>query len=573
MRDQLLALIWLRLTILWRIWTRSTSARAALVVRTVYVLFGVLSVLGASIGSFSLGFFLERGKLDGMALVLGFDAAIFAILIFWASALLTEISRGAGIDLRKLLHLPVSLRAVFALNFLAACMAPGNGLVLSVATGFSLGLAISQGPRMLLIIPLTVIFLLMLEAWCYHVRGWIAVMFENKRRRRVIISVATLCIVLLSQGPMIAQNVFFHNNRHNASSEQVSHQGPSPHTIETTFRRVNLALPPGWMALGAQAVAEHRYGAAGLFGLGMLGVGAVGYGLALRTTLRHYRGVGGKLRKVAPQKAVTSVRAKSIRTAATLPFLSDDLQALVFSTALLYFRHPQIRMQIFMQYVFSAVFVFFFFWKQNVLDISSKNHDLALLAAAGLSTLFSSSLLNNTFGLDGRGFQALMLLPAPRWKYLAARNLVLGPLGVLLFLGLAVAIAFMGEVRPIFFVTALVLSMQTCLLACTAGNVQSIYLPIPLNRDNLRANSAGGTNMFWAFLIRVATLPLVFASLFIVYFADLALSFQSFPVGLLLALVFLALTAGGYAMSLKPMGEYLQAREIRMREILRHEEG
>jgi len=67
-------------------------------------------------------------------------------------------------------------------------------------TGLAIGLAIGRDIAMLLLIPLAFAMIFMVTAWTYCLRGWLAAMMTNPRRRRAVIMGITLAFILLAQG-------------------------------------------------------------------------------------------------------------------------------------------------------------------------------------------------------------------------------------------------------------------------------------------------------------------------------------------------------------------------------------
>ncbi len=60
---------------------------------------------------------------------------------------------------------------------------------------------------MLLLLPLVFGFFFMVTAWTYCLRGWLAALMVNKRRRRAIIVGVTMAFMLLAQLPNLLINV------------------------------------------------------------------------------------------------------------------------------------------------------------------------------------------------------------------------------------------------------------------------------------------------------------------------------------------------------------------------------
>ena len=83
-------------------------------------------------------------------------------------------------------------------------------LAVPLMVGLTLGLAVSHGPQMLLLLPLALSMVAMVSAWTYCLRGWLATMMHNPRRRRTVIMCISLTFILLSKGPNLYFNVLGH---------------------------------------------------------------------------------------------------------------------------------------------------------------------------------------------------------------------------------------------------------------------------------------------------------------------------------------------------------------------------
>ncbi len=136
-----------------------------------------------------------------------FGVTVF-FLFFWMIGLLTEFQRSETIDLQKLMHLPVALGQMFAINYLVSHFSLSIILVVPLMLGLGIGLAISRGPEMILLIPLALSMVFMITAWTYCLRGWLATMMTNPRRRRTVIMGITMAFILIAQGPNLYFNVF-----------------------------------------------------------------------------------------------------------------------------------------------------------------------------------------------------------------------------------------------------------------------------------------------------------------------------------------------------------------------------
>src|SRR5258706_2141081 len=122
-----------------------------------------------------------------------------AFLFFWMIGLLAELHRSETIDLQRLMHLPVALGQMFVVNYLASHLALSVILMVPAMIGLAIGLVLARGPAMVLLLPLALSMVFMTTAWTYCLRGWLAAMMTNPRRRRTIIMGITLVFVLLGQ--------------------------------------------------------------------------------------------------------------------------------------------------------------------------------------------------------------------------------------------------------------------------------------------------------------------------------------------------------------------------------------
>src|SRR5258705_7329381 len=291
--EQLRAILWLR----WRL-TKNRFARGGQVNAVLSVIMGAVLVIaagGLGVGAVFLGYVAGADAPPMMLLVL-WDGLVFGFLILWLSGLLVEIQRSESIDLTKLLHLPVTLQQVFVFNYAASHFAPTIVLFLPAMLGLSLGLALRLGPALALLVPVVVAFIFMITAWTYCLRGWLAALMVNKRKRRAIIVWVTLAIVLCSQIPNLVLNShYFRQSKKNSqpsrktdAQSKGSAVGPEGSGWPEGFLEGHLALPPGWVGYSAMSLRnKHPLPALGLAAVSLL-IGALGLRKAYRQTLRFY---------------------------------------------------------------------------------------------------------------------------------------------------------------------------------------------------------------------------------------------------------------------------------------------
>ena len=173
--------------------------------------------------------------------------------------------------------------------------------------------------------------------------------------------------------------------------------------------------------------------------------------------------------------------------------------------------------------------------------------------------------MTNAFGVDCSGFRALVLLPTPRWKYLLAKNLALFPfvggLGALfvivggLILRLPVSMMFISLTQVV----------QVYLLISILGNFISLRNPFPLKPDSMRMSPGQGAKV-WINFLGLLFMPVILAPSALCMFADSHFRYFGVSPGMLMAVIFLALTTAAYKASLTSAGQQLMQREQKILE-------
>lgn len=494
------------------------------------------------------------------AVLLALDLLIGLYIILWGGGLLGEMQRADIIDLRKMLYLPVSLRAIYALNFAASLFRPANLLFLPLLGAFMAGLIARKGAAMAPGPLLAALFLLMFGAWAYYLRGLFAIFTENKRRRAYALALISMLVVLLAQVPSLLLQEF--RGEDGRFALNLEH-----HPLGAWLLLLNQSLPPGWLAYGTQSLHENRPAAAWLCAAGLAGMAALGLALGYRATLRYFLHGPGE---TGHNRRETAVAAATPFTLRPLPPLDPETAALVRAFLLGLLRHPFIRMQMIMPFVMGFMMVFVLSRRQQGMDplLASLNRDYWLLPAlliwpfAGFVNIFF-----NQFGTDRDAFRAMVLLPAPRHKYLLAKNLALFPvLAALVTLFLLAGMAIAGMTIPVF-AQGLLLMAQLYLAYCIAGNFISLYFPYRFQHSGMSAPSRFG-NRFGMSLAYLACTLLIFSPTLISLLADEAAAalglVPPLPAGLLVAVLLLAFTALLWRITLIHAGDLLLDREQRI---------
>ena len=362
-----------------------------------------------------------------------------AFLFFWMIGLLTELQRSETIDLQKLMHLPVALGQMFVVNYAVSHFTLSIILVVPVMLGLGIGLAVVRGPEMILLVPLALSMVFMVTAWTYCLRGWLATMMSNPRRRRTVIMCISLAFVLIAQGPNLYFNVFQHRN--NSGGQTVTseeRQRRNEEQFTSTKRMFNNLIaaqnyiPPLWVPVGARALADGNPLPALLGTLGCAGIAALGLRRAYRSTVRFYHGdtggmaaakISGEAKKVsAPRdKSKTDFLERSI------PFAPEQSTALALATLRSLFRAPEVKMAWATSFIVTIIIGGTFLFRATA-NMSDAVKPFAATGSVVFPVFFLAQFFANQFGFDRDGFRALMLSPADRRLILLGKNLAALPI-------------------------------------------------------------------------------------------------------------------------------------------------
>jgi hypothetical protein len=607
--QHLAAFLWLH----WRLRVNQLH-RGGIANQVILALLAASFLLGASIlfaGFFALAFVFE--KAPAAALLFTWDGLVFVFLSMWAGGLMVDLQRSEGLSLTRFLHLPVSLSGVFVLNYLTSLFSMSVILFMPAMIGFSLGLVFAIGPSMLLLLPLVAAFLVMVTALSYQFQGWLASLMVNKRRRRTVIFLVTLVFILIFQLPNLV-NIYkpwegqgdknneqkfkeiaelkrlreakkitleqYQQRREEIGREQGKR---TLKQYEQTWQKserigwlANLVLPPGWLPLGAMALAEGNVFPAMLGTLGMALIGTASLWRAYRTTLRLYTGqftAGTKPSPIAapsvePVKVEAAPQPDGL-IARKLFWLSEPASAIALAGFRSLTRAPETKMLL-LTPVFLVVIFGGLFWRGSM-DLPEIARPLIVFGALSMVLLSLVQLVGNQFGFDRGGFRVFVLCPAPRRDILLGKNLAVGPVGLVLASPLVILVQVVYPMRLDHLLALAPQFISMFLLFCLVANCLSIFAPMAVAAGSLRP-------------VQTKVIP-VLIQLFFMSLYPLALAPTLLPLGIEFALetlewvhrmpVCLVLTVAEcaaivwvYRLVLKWQGNLLQAREQRILEIV-----
>ena len=496
-REQLQTILWLR----WRL-TRNQWARSGGLGAIIAVIAGLGAVVigGLCFVGFLLGAAFGLAQASPAVIMAIWLGVTVGFLFFWLLGLLTELQRSETIDLQRLMHLPVALGQMFVVNYLVSHFALSIIVAVPAMMGLAIGLTIARGPEMLLLAPLALSMVFMITAWTYCLRGWLATLMSNPRRRRTVIMGITFAFILLSQGPNLYFNILQKHQISSASQPQHEARAAWQAEMLNNLAAAQGFIPPLWLPLGAQGLAEGHGLTAVLGTLGCLGIGLLGLRRAYRSTVRFYYGESGgnAPARIKPAATATAV----IKPAQTgngflelrLLAVPEQAAALALATFRSLLRAPEVKMA-FGSALLSMVIIGVMVILRSPPHLSDTAKPFIATGVVAFSIFMFVQFLANQFGLDRDGFRSLILSPADRRLVLLGKNLaslpVCGAFGTVLlaFTSVWLHLPWLVLVAALFQFAALLL------LAGLAGNLLSILVPYRIQSGSLKPTKMPGLAM------------------------------------------------------------------------------
>jgi len=576
--SHLRTILWLR----WRLsrnqWSRGGSLNAALtlVVVGAGLLIGIFGgIIGLVAGAFLLG------KVSPEVLLGVWDAIVLAFLFLWMIGLVSDIQRSETIDIRRMLHLPISLRGVFVVNYLASHLTPSIILFLPGMLGLSLGLVFGRGASMLAMLPLVLGFVFMITAWTYCLRGWLVTLMMNPRRRRAVIAGVTFTFILITQLPNFLGNVVFsHDRRRPQATESIPVDEPNapsgrPREKVVVGNAVLVAhkiVPVLWVGNGAMALASGSVWPATLGTLGMFGLGALGLRRAYQSTVRFYQG-RVRIKRSERKREAAPIASGGTFLERQLPGVPDDAAAL----ALAFFRSLTRASEVKMMLATNFLMMLFFGAMILVRRSSAIADEMKPFFATGavVFTFFGLvQLMFNLFGLDRGGFRALVLLPVPRRHILLGKNLAFLPVAAGIGLILLVVIKFALHVSLVVIFAGLLQLLAAFFLLSMLGNLASVLVPHRIAPGSLKPTKMSAVTTLLIFATRLL-FPIAMVPIFVAPGLGLLFSRAGWgsaaPTDFVVSLVVLGVLALLYWISLDPLGDLLQRREKQILDVVTQE--
>ncbi|MDT8301204.1 MAG: hypothetical protein RQ760_06935 [Sedimentisphaerales bacterium] len=566
--SQLRTIVWLRWRLTRNQWSRSQFNAVLIMIVTVAVLvLGVVSgIAGVLIGFFVLA---ERSP---TGLLLAWDAFFGAFLFAWMIGLVSEIQRSETIDISRMLHLPISLRDIFLVNYLASHVTISIILFLPLVLGLCLGLLISGRWLMILMFPLVLGVVFMITAWTYCLRGWLAALMVNKRKRRAVIAVVTFSFIVLVQLPNIINVLTHDRKRHRPNTvksvpieEQMERQPVSPgkRHVPDMVLLAHKVVPFLWAGNGAMSLGKGNILPAVLSTAGAFCIGALGLRRAYRSTIRFYQGnkVVGRSKQKQKARKIHTVRKNFLEK--RLPGIPDEAAALALAFFHSLMRAPEVKMALATNFIMLLLFGTMIF-ARHLSDLGDNFKFFVANGPVVFTFLGMSHLMFNQFGFDRGGFRQLVLLPAPRRQILLGKNLAFLPIAVGIGLICLVLVKIIMRISLTIVLAAGFQLLAAFILLSMAGNLISILIPYHITPGSMKRTKTSAMTSFLIIISRFLV-PLAMVPMFIPPAMGLLFShFDWLPAGpviLVLSVILLGLLVFFYWLSLPGLGNLMLRRE------------
>jgi len=609
------AFVWLRWRMMLNQWRRGGAFNAVLML--VFALGAVVAAVPLLIGSFALGVYaIPKGT--PMHLLYVWDGLIVAFLVFWMTGLVMELQRTEPLSLSKFLHLPVSVKNAFLINYFSSLLRLSLIFFVPMMLGYSLALVFVKGAMLLPVLPALAAFLLMVTALTYQFQGWLSSLMNNPRRRRLVVVAVTVIFVLGSQLPSLLSSNFapFLTSRADQSrqlateinelkrafqadefdaneftrrleelvdhDELVTKQAASklPEQVEGPALLANLVLPIGWLPLGVKGAAEGRLIPALLGILGMTLIGSASLWRAYRTTVGMYQGQA-TARGSQPSSRVAATPAGLGKTRTLLlerriPGLSEPVAAIALGGLRSLLRSPEAKMMLLSPLIMAVLFGTMLLRGSGLQNVSDWIRPLIGVGAMLVVLAGVLQLMSNQFGFDRGGFRIFVLSAASRRDILLGKNLAFAPFVAGMALVLLVAVQVFVPMRVDHFLAMFPQFVSMFLLSCLLANLSSIYAPAYIAAGSL-SHSKPKMSVVLPQMLTVGILfPLTQVPTLLPLGIEALIKSQGWieqvPVYLILSLLQCAVVVLIYRLLLSWQGGLFQSREQQIVEIVTNRE-
>ena len=556
--SQLLTLIWLK----WRLLRNSLRSSKAVVNKVASILGMLLALVFSLVVALALGFLayfisepgalselLRRSSTQELPEAPTVEFIFFSIFAFlylmWATLPLT-MGGGKQFDAGKLLMYPVTLRKLFALDFVSELTTLHSVVAVPAIFAVAIGVGLGTGNLALALLAAApvALFGVALSKWLSTVLGSL---LRRKRARGE--TIVALIGAVAGLGGALAGQI----------APVLLHHAESLRSLRWT--------PPGAAALlFISAGANERFA----YGLAFLTLSVYSVALIFGTYLiarRAALGVEGRRKRKRETAAPAELPAYA---GWKLPLLPDDLSAVVEKEVRYALRNAQIRMMALMPLLLIGIRLINSQRMESSLQAGPDavndfmTYASGLLATSGVLYVFLvlAGLSCNGFAFEEGGMRTLILAPIDRRKILLGKNIAMTAMAVAFTAGLLTlnAIIFRDLTADNLLFVALSFILFAALMS-TIGNWLSIRFPKRMIFGK-RMNVSGVAGLMLIPIIILLAIGPLFATLIGYITRNLLIEYVT------LALVALV-SVGIYALVLGFHGRSLAQREIDILEAVR----
>ena len=552
--SQLLTLIWLK----WRLLRNSLRSSKAVVNKAASIL-GTLLALVFSLGvALILGiaaYALTEPEVLGDAfrhpasrdLPIGVSTefiffSMFGILyLMWATVPLS-IGGSKQFDAGKLLMYPITLRKLFAVDFISELTTLHSVFALPAVLAISIGAGVGSGdPTRALIVAIpAILFGIALSKWLSTIIGSLV-----RRKRARGETIVALIGAVAGLGAAVAGQIAPMLIQHAESIESFRWTPPGAAAFLLTANPADdtLTYTAAFVALSAYAIALI----------------VATYWIARRAAL----GLGGRRKRKAAVDQATPAEGYA---GWQLPFVSTELSAIVEKELRYAMRNAQVRMMALMP------LILIFIRLLNADDWTTKPqaatdflaYGSGLLATGGVLYVFLilTGLSCNAFAFEEDGMRTLILSPVDRRKILLGKNIAITVIALIFSIALLTlnAIVF-RDLTPEDLLFVALSFVTFAAISSTIGNWISMRFPKHM-RFGKRMNVSGMAGILLIPLIIVLSAPPLGATL-VGYFTENLLN------AYLTLMVLAVVSLGLYFAIINFHGRELARREIEILEAVR----
>ena len=507
-RSQLRAILWLRFRLTKNQWARSKGVGPALAI-VLTTIVGVLS-LGSFAGGALGGYYgLEDAAPSTVMLVWAGLSVTF--LFWWAIGLLSDLQRSELIDIPRLLHLPVHLRQLYAVNYVASLVGLSVPVFALGALGLAIGSALQRGPLMLIALPAFAALVFAVTAWTYCFQGWIATQVTNPRRRRMLVMVCTLIIVGIGQAPNLMINVLgIGHSHHGVDAAARLHALDDEARWLATAERAAEFVPILWPGAAAERGAEGKPLFPLASTLALVALGALGLRRGYAGMLRYYQGSASSGAAPArPSVVAAPDPAPGARRLIerSIPGVHPQTSAVAVATLRSLLRAPEVSILVGVQVVvaLSLGAMFLIRGKQHVPPALAP---FVVLGAVAFCFFLLAQFLINQFGLDRDGLRTLMLSPVPRGRLLLGKSLATATVAGVPSAVLLLAALVTMRLGPLEALASVFQWLTVLMAALLVGALFSVLTPYRIRQGSMQAAKMPPAAVFMLLAVQLG-FPLV----------------------------------------------------------------